>query len=165
MSVKEMPLEEKYDKLLDQYVLSEAMNYVLHKELGTMDKRNDMMLKVWKKMLPRMTGVALSVMKTITPGRTFKNIVNGFVNFSQVMVPLSHIEVTWVSDREAAIRTRDCVELMKMRDMAKKAGLDLDPKEICENDSKIMPKMLEEFGIEAKFELEENGCRIRAKLK
>ena len=52
-----------------------------------------------------------------------------------------------------------------MRDMAKKAGLDLDPKEICENDSKIMPKMLEEFGIEAKFELEENGCRIRAKLK
>ena len=165
LSVKEMPLEEKYDKLLDQYALSEAMNYVLHKEAGTMDKRNDMMLKVYKKMLPRMTGVALSVMKAITPGRTFKNIVNGFVSFSQVMVPLSHIEVTWISDREAAIRTRDCVQLIKMRNMAKKAGLDFDPKEICENDTQIMPKMLEEFGIEAKMELEENGCQVRARLK
>ena len=165
LAIEEMPLEEKYDKLLDQYALTEAMNYVLHKEMGTMDKRNDMMLKVWKKMLPRFTGVALTVMKRITPGRTFKNIVNGFVSFSQVMVPLSNIEVTWVSDREAVIRTRDCVELKKMRDMAKKAGLDLDPKEICENDARIMPKMLEEFGVEAKMELEENGCRATVKLK
>ena len=46
MAIKEMPLEEKHDKLLDQYVLSELMSYALHKELGTMDKRNDMMLKV-----------------------------------------------------------------------------------------------------------------------
>ena len=52
-----------------------------------------------------------------------------------------------------------------MRDMAKKAGLDLDPKEICENDSKIMPGMFEEFGVEVTVELEESGCVARAKLK
>ena len=165
MAIKEMPIEEKYDKLLDQYALNTAMNYVLHKEAGTMDKRNDMLLKVWKKMLPRFAGTTIKVMKTIAPGRTFKNLVNGFVSYSQSTNPLSNLEVTWVSDREALIRTRDCVELQKMRDMAKKADLDLDPKEICENDSKIMPDMFEEFGIEVTIELEENGCVARTKLK
>jgi len=47
-----MPLEERYDKLLDQYMQTELMNSALHKELGTMNKLNDTMLKVWKKMLP-----------------------------------------------------------------------------------------------------------------
>lgn len=165
MAIKEMPLEEKYDKLLDQYALAQAMNYVLHKEAGTMDKRNELMLKVWKKMLPRFAGTTLKLMKAVAPGRTFKNLVNGFVSYGQSTNPLSNLEVTWVSDREALIRTRDCVELHKMRDMAKKAGLDLDPKEICENDSKIMPDMFEEFGVEVTIELEENGCVARAKLK
>ncbi len=154
MAIKEMPIEEKYDKLLDQYALNEVMNYVLHKEAGTMDKRNDMMLKIWKKMLPRFAGTTIKVMKMVVPGRTFKNLVNGFVSYSQSTNPLSNLEVTWVSDREALIRTRDCVELQRMRDMAKKAGLDLDPKEICENDSKIMPEMFEEFGVEVTIELE-----------
>ena len=165
MAMKEMPIEEKYDKLLDQYALNAAMNYILHKEAGTMDKRNAMMLKVWKKMLPRLAGTTIKVMKTIVPGRTFKNLVNSFVSFNQTTNPLSNLDVTWVSDREALIRTRDCVELQRMTDMAKKADLDLDPKEICENDSKVMPEMFEEFGVKVKIEIEENGCVARVKLK
>ena len=165
MAIKEMPIEEKYDKLLDQYALNAAMNFALHKEAGTMDKRNELMLKIWKKMLPRFAGTTIKVMKTIVPGRTFKNLVNSFVSFNQATNPLSNIEVTWVSDREAVIRTRDCVELQRMRDMVKKAGLDLDPKEICENDSRIMPEMFGEFGVGVTWELEENGCRATAKLK
>jgi len=165
LAIKEMPLEEKYDKLLDQYMQTELLNYALHKELGTMDKRNDMMLKVWKKMLPSYMGIALKVMKTVAPGTTFKKLVNGFVSFNQVMIPLSNIELTWVSDREVVMRTKNCPFLVRGKELAKKAGLDLDPKEICRNDSKVMPEMFEEFGIELTMELEENGCRATAKLK
>ena len=165
MTFREMPVEEKHDKLLDQYILSELMNYSLHKEMGTMDKRNAMMLKVWKRMLPSMMGVALKVMKTVAPGKTFKKMVDGFVSFSQMMVPLSNIEVTWVSDREAVMRTKNCPQLLRGRELAKKADLDIDPKEICRNDSEVMPEMLEEFGMDITMELEENGCAIRAKLK
>jgi len=160
-----MPLEEKHDKLLDQYVLSELMSYALHKELGTMDKRNDMMLKVWKKMLPSLMGIALKVMKTIAPATTFKKIVDGFVSFSQVTIPLSNIELTWVSDREAVIRSKNCPFLVRGKELAKKAGLDIDPKEICKNDQTYMPRMFEEWGIDVTMELEENGCRATAKLK
>jgi hypothetical protein len=165
LAFKEMPIEEKHDKLLDQYILSELMNYALHKKMGTLDKRNAMMSKVYKRMLPSLMGVALKVMKTIAPGKTFKKMIDGFVSFSQTMVPLSNIEVTWVSDREAVMRTKNCPQLIRGRELAKKAGLDVDPKEICRNDSKTMPEMLEQFGINATMELEENGCVVRAKLK
>jgi len=100
LAIKEMPLKEKYDKLLDLYVQTEVVNYTLHKELGTIDKRNDMMFKVWKKLLPGYMGIALKVMKTIAPGKTFKKMVDAFSSFSQVTLPLSNLEVTWVSDRE-----------------------------------------------------------------
>jgi hypothetical protein len=165
LAIKEMPLEERYNKLFDQYVQDSLMNFVLHKQLGTMDKRNDMLLKVWKKMLPSYMGIALKVMKTIAPGKTFKNIVTSFVSFSQATTPLSNIELTWVSDREALIRTKNCPMLLRGKELAQKAGLDIDPKEICKNDSKVMPKMFEEFGVEVNVELEENGCRAKAKLK
>jgi len=165
LAIKEMPLEERHDKLMDQYMLTELMSYALHKELGTMDKRNDLMLKVWKKMLPGYMGIALKVMKTVAPSTTFKKLVNGFVSFGQVTMPLSNIESTWVSDREAVIRFKNCPFLSRGKELAKKAGLDIDPKEICKNDSKVMPKMFEEFGIEVTMELEETGCRATAKLK
>ena len=165
LATKEMPVEEKHDKLLDQFILSELMNYALHKEMGSLDKRNAMMLKVWKRMLPSFLGIGLKVMKTVAPGKTFKKMLDGFVSLSQVMVPLSNIEVTRVSDREALVRTKNCPHLIRGRELAKKAGLDIDPKEICRNDSKTMPEMLEQFGIAATMKLEENGCVIRAKLK
>ena len=165
MAIKEMPLEERHDKLMDQYMLTELMSYALNKELGTMDKRNAMMLKVYKKMLPGYMGIALKVMKTVAPSTTFKKLVNALVSLGQVTIPLSDIESTWVSDREAVVRFKNCPFRTRGKELAKKAGLNIDPKEICKNDAKTMPKMFEEFGIDVAMEIEETGCRFTAKLK
>ena len=43
--------------------------------------------------------------------------------------------------------------------MAKKAGLDLDPRFMCEIDAKTSPEVPKEFGIDMTVELEEDGCR------
>jgi len=145
--------------------LNEAINYALHKELGVLDKYYDLYMKVQKKMLPSLLGIAFKVMKAITPGRAFKQAANQFVYTAQTSNPLSNIELTMVSDREAVIRTKNCVLLKKMRDVVKKAGLDIDPKFMCEDGSKTVPELLKEFGIDATMELEENGCITTAKLK
>ena len=123
------------------------------------------MFKVWKKILPGYMGVALQVMKTIAPGRMFKKMVDAFISFSQVTVPLSNLEVTWVSDREVAMRTKNCPMLVRGKELAKKAGLDIDPKEICKNEQTYMPKMLAEWGLDITMKLEENGCQMIGKLK
>ena len=108
-------------------------------------------------------GIALKVMKTIAPGMTFKKMVDAFSSFSQVTVPLSNLEVTWVSDREVVIRTKNCPLLVRGKELAKKAGLDIDPKEMCKNDQTYMPKMFAEWGIDITMKLEENGCQMTGK--
>lgn len=165
MEIKEMPLEEKYDKLYDQYLLTEAMNYALHKELGVLDKYMDLYVKVMKKRLPGLLGVAFKALKAIAPGKAFKQLTDQSVYMQQMLIPPSNIELTRVSDREATTRIRDCPVLKKMRDVVKKAGLDIDPKSMCEMDAKIMPLVTKEFGIDATMELEENGCITTHKLK
>jgi len=38
LAIKEMPLEEKYEKIRDAYLLNTATLYALHKQLGIVDK-------------------------------------------------------------------------------------------------------------------------------
>ena len=79
---------------------------------------------------------------------------------------MSDFEVTKVSDREVVIRTKNCATLKRTRDLVKKAGLDIDPKFICEEESRNFPELYKEFGVDITgWELEENGCVYTAKLK
>ena len=165
MAIKEMPIEEKYDQLLNEYVLDAATHYAIHKELGAVDKFLDLYIKVQKKMTPSVIGIALKVLKTITPGKAFKQVTDQFLYWGQTFHPLSTLEETKVSDREAVIRIKNCVLLKRARDLVKKAGLDIDPKFFCEIDAKYLPGVLKEFGVDVTWELEENGCRATAKLK
>ena len=165
MEIKEMPIEEKYNKLMDMFYSGYIIDHALFKELGAEDKFLESYLEFQKKMMPSFLGGVFKVMKTISPGRAFKQATNQFANMMQIMVPLSNIELTRVSDREATLRVKNCPHLKKMRDVVKKTGLEIDPKFICERDAKYFPKLFKEFGMDVAWELEENGCRFTAKLK
>jgi hypothetical protein len=165
LEIKEMSLKEKYEKLFDDYLLVSAMVYAFHKKLGVVDKCYDWVVKVRMKMLPSLMPIAFKLMKTVAPGTVFKKAVDNYLYEYQFTLPLSTLEVTRVSDREAVLGVKNCVILQKARELVKKAGLDIDPKFMCEEDSTILPRIFKEFGIDVTWELEENGCRIRAKLK
>ena len=170
MEIKEMPLEEKYDRLLDDYISITANVFALFKELGVdkelgLDKSVDLSAKVDKKMLPSTLGIAFKVLKAVTPGKAFKQVTDRFLYTAQTWHPLSSLEVTKISDRDAVVRIKNCVLLKRMRDLVKKTGLDIDPKIICERDAKYFPEVFKEFGIDVAWELKEDGCLATAKLK
>lgn len=165
MEIKEMSPEEKYDKLLDDYLLSCATGYALHKELGVVDKCLDLSVKAHKKMLPSYMGPVFKLMKMVAPGRTFKQTVDRSMYMQQVYQPLSSIEVIRVSDRESVTRIKNCNIIRRLRDLVKKAGLDIDPKFYCEAESLVAKEMAKEFGVDLTRQLEEDGCTITAKLK
>jgi hypothetical protein len=71
LSVKEMPLKEKYDRLLDQYLLYQITNYALIKDLGATDKYYDLLVNVNRKMLPSYLRVAFKAIKTLAPTKAF----------------------------------------------------------------------------------------------
>jgi len=163
-----MPIEEKYDKLLDFFALYYATSYAFNKEQGTADKWPDYLAKAMGKTMPSLMGSVVKLMKTVAPGKTFKQSINQMMYMFQMEQPLSDLELSWVSDREAVIRYKNCEMLRRMRKVAKKADLDIDPREVCK--SEIAMHMspdhpAKKFGIDLACELEENGCKWTFKLK
>jgi len=165
LEIEEMPVDEKHNRLLDEYVLIWALNHALIKETGIEDKALDLYAGVAKDMLPSVLGVVYKVLKSISPGTAFNQVTDHFVyTLQEYNIPLSNIELVRESDREASVRIKNCPILKKMEDVVKKTNLDIDPKFICEDVRKIYPEVAKEFGIDATMELDEECCAFRAKL-
>ena len=163
-----MPDKEKHDKFFDTYMSEMAGTYSYHKKKGTVDKWLDSTLKVFSGSMPKFMGPIFKLMKTISPGKSFKQTANQMLYMQQMMQPLSDIEVSWVSDRGITMRLKNCEILKRSKDLVKKVGLNIDPKFYCEIDqyrhnSPLHP--MQKFGIDLDCELEENGCKWTFKLK
>ena len=165
MSIEEMPIREKYNMLLDDHILSTAVSYVLHKEIGTLDKANALLVKATTKaMVPKYLGPVFKLLKVLSPGRTAKQVINQAAYAFQEMLPLSNIELSWVSDREAVMTISNCERLRRTRGLVKKTGLDVDPKELCNQEYYILKEIGKEFKLGVTWELTENGCRCTVNL-
>ena len=160
MAIREMSIEEKYNGLFDFYVLEDAISYAYHEEQGTVEKWLDYTLEVYKSYMGQM----LEMMKTLTP----KQFANQMVNMQQMWQPLSDLELSWVSDREAVMRYKNCEILRRSRELVKKAGLKIDPKfycKMCQYRSAHPRHFMRDLGMDMSCEFEENGCKWTMKLK
>ena len=155
MEIKEMPIEEKYDKIYDQYILTDVIAWAFAKEMGLTDKYLDYQMKVYKKMMPSFMGSAFKLIKTLAPGRAFKMFVEGFVK-DGAMEPM---EMS-LSDREAVITTKNSVMLKKYRDIIKKTGLELDLKEYFELFNEAGKEMAKDFGFDMTVHIEDDNTTI-----
>ena len=61
MQFKELPLKERYDRILDDLALSVILSYVHAQEFDTVDKLNDLYVMANKKMLPSYLGVSIKI--------------------------------------------------------------------------------------------------------
>ena len=164
MVIKEMPLQEKYDRLLQNYLLGGLMDGVLHKELGAVDKYNKLSVEMQKKMAPSFLGPTFKLLKTIAPGRSFKQLVEQYVYMMETTIPLSNLDLSWVSDREAVVTVKNCPIRQKMEELVKKTGVKVDAKEFCEMESQLNVDVVKGFGIGLDWQHTENGCKWTAKI-
>jgi len=168
LETKEMSLEEKYDKLYDQYVMTDIIAWAFAKEMGLTDKYLDYSMKVFKKMMPSIMGSAFKFIKMLAPGKAFKMFVDGILKDGQVTEPLSNTELVSLSDREAVIKTKNSVMLKKYRDILKKTGLKLDLKEYYELSMEAGKEMMKDFGFDMSVDtshIEEDTITSIIKLK
>ena len=160
-----MPLEEKYERTLDVSLLNTATLYALHKKLGMVDKCIDSLVKTQKNMVPSLPAATYKLFKTLAPGTAFNQLMDQQIYEMQAQMPLSNIEVNRVSGREVTMRIKGCPLLKRTGELIKKAGLDVDPKELCEIEPKVMRGMAKDFGIDVAWQSEGNGCLWTVKLK
>ena len=88
-----------------------------------------------------------------------------FIYAMQRTHALSNIELTKVSDRKVVIRINNCPAVRRFREVVEKTGLDIDPRFMCEVETRTLPEVIKGFGIDLSLDLEENGCLFNAKLK
>jgi len=91
LTVKEMPLEEKYKKLLDKYLLIRATSLALHKELGNVDKYIESQTRTQKNMVPSLPAAAYKLLKTVARRTAFNKFMDQQIYEMQVDMPLSNI--------------------------------------------------------------------------
>jgi len=165
LAIKEMPLEEKYERTLDAYLLNSATLYALHKKLGIVDKCIESLVRTQKNMIPSLPAATYQLLKTVAPGKAFNQLMDQQIYQMQSSLPLSNIEVNRVSGREVTMRVKGCPVLKRTGELIKKAGLDVDPKELCGIEPKVMNGVAKDFGIDVSWQPEENGCLWTVKLK
>ena len=164
LEVEEMSMEEKYDKLYDNYVLTDAIALAFIKEMGLIEKFMAHQMKVYKKSIPSMMGPVFKLIKMLAPGRTFKMFVKENLKELQVFEPQSSVELVSLSDREAVIKQKNSVLVKKYRDMIKKTGLELDIKEMFEITNQSWKEMLKDFGFEYDEQIEGDTMTTTVKL-
>jgi len=165
LEIKEMPVQEKLDGLLESYIIGWIRDSALHKELGAVDKCNALTIEMEKKMLASYPEV--EKLKAIASGRTFKWFIEKNVYLMQALVPLSNMELSYVSDREAVVTVKNCPVFQKMGELVRISGVNVDPRECifgCPSwmpnlDAQVSKVIFKEFGVDFAWEHTENGCK------
>ena len=165
METKEMSLEEKYNKLYDQYILTDVIAMAFVKEKGLIDEYLGYSMKVYKKMMPSLLGSAFKLIKMLAPGRAFKRFVEDLMREGQVMEPLSNIEIVSLSDQEAVFKYKDSVMLKKYKDIMKKTGLKLDLNKYWALFNESGKDMIKDFGFDMTSRIEGDSAITVIKLK
>lgn len=167
--IKEMPLEEKYDRVCDYFTLDHAISCATHKELGTIDKYVDATVEAYRKMMPRFMGPLARFMGMLAPNMSLRQALNHVVYAEQQMHDLSEFEITQPSEGEVCIRFKNCDRLRRQREIVKKAGINIDPRYVCEVEKleHFHPRHpMRESGITpVAAEWEETGCKWTFKQK
>jgi len=165
LETTEMSLEEKYDKLYDQYILTDVIAIAFVKEKGLIDEYFGYSMKVYKKMMPSLLGSAFKLIKMLAPGRAFKRFVEDLIREGQVMEPLPNIEIISLSDQEAVFKYKDSVMLKKYKDIMKKSGLKLDLNEYWELFNESGKDMIKDLGFDMTSHIEGDSAITVIKLK
>ena len=135
-NIKDMPIEEKWDRLHDFFTLDHAISYQAHKRLGTVREWVDDTVEAYGKMMGRFMGPLAALMgraaARLTPNVVLKQAINAVLYSDQMMHGPGEYQVSEPKDGEMIVRFKNCLRLKKQGEIVKRCELGFDPREICE---------------------------------
>jgi len=160
--IKEMSLEEKYDRALDFFEMDHMISYYTHKRLGTVKEWVDDMAEAFNRAVPRFLGPLFETLVKVAPNLALKKCFDAVFNLDQQHHDISEFEYSEPKDGEIVVRFKDCARLKRHKKWIKELGYDFDDREICELEKMHMthpnhPGCRMGF-IPIEVEWEEGGC-------
>ena len=135
-NIKEMSVEEKWDRLHDFFTMDHAISYKTHKRMGTVQEWVDDTVGAYEQMMGRFMGPLAGLMgraiARLTPNMVLKQAINAVLYSDQMMHGPGEYLISEPRDGQITIRFVDCLRLKKQREIVKRCDLDFDAREICE---------------------------------
>jgi isoleucyl-tRNA synthetase len=103
-NIKEMYLEEKWDRLHDFFTMDHAISYKTQKRLGTVNEWVDDTVEAYRNLGPRFIGPVAKIVGEIAPNKALKEGIDRVLYSDQMMHNPSEYEVSMPSDGEIIIR-------------------------------------------------------------
>jgi hypothetical protein len=171
--LKDMSIEEKWDRVHDFFTLDHAISYKTHKRMGTVSNWVDDTVEAYSKMMGRFMGPIAAVMgkaaTKVTPNMVLKQAIYAVLYSDQMMHGPGEYEVSEVKDSEITIRFKNCLRLKKQNEIAEKCELGFEGREICEVEKMHLTHPRHpsaQMGIvPAEVDWEEGGCVWTFKIK
>jgi hypothetical protein len=160
--IKEMTLEEKWDRLHDFFTMDHAVSYKTHKRLGTVKEWVDDIVDAYELMGPRFIGNIPELIEELDTTDTnviMTEVIKKVLFSDQMMHGPGEYEVSEPENNEITIRFKNCLRYKKQREIAQKAELGFDGREICEVEKLILshPKQADRMA-PTEVIWEETGC-------
>ena len=134
--IKEMPIEEKWDRVHDFFTMDHAISYKTHKRMGTVDEWVDDTVDAYGKTVGRFMGPPAEMMgkagTRLAPNFVLKQAITNVLYNDQMMHGPGEYEVSEVRDGEITVRFKGCLRLRKQKEIVEQCQLDFDAREICE---------------------------------
>lgn len=160
--IKVMPIEEKWDRLHDFFTMDHAVAYKTHKRLGTVKEWVDDIVDAYELMGPRFIGnipALIEELNTTDTNLIMDEVIKKVLYSDQMMHGPGEYEVSKAENNEITIRFKNCLRYKKQQEIAKKAELGFDGREICEVEKMILshPKRADRM-TPTEVIWEETGC-------
>ena len=160
--IKVMEMEEKWDRLHDFFTMDHAVAYKTHKRLGTVKEWVDDIVDAYELMGPRFIGDIPDLIEELNTTDTniiLDGIIKRVLFNDQMMHGPGEYEVSEAENNEITIRFKNCLRYKKQREIAKRAELGFDGREICEVEKLILshPKQADRAE-PTEIIWEETGC-------
>lgn len=130
--IKEMPIEEKWDRVHDFFTMDHMISYKTHKRMGTVQEWAD----AYGKMMGRLMGPLAEMMgkaaTRLAPNLVLKQAITNVLHNDQMMHGPGEYEVSDVRGGEITVRFRNCLRLKKQKEVVEQCAFDFDAREICE---------------------------------
>jgi hypothetical protein len=134
--IKEMSVEEKWDRVHDFFTMDHAISYHTHKRLGTVDEWVADTVDAYGNMIGRFFGPMAEVMSKaafkVAPNKVLKKVMDAVLNNDQMMHGPGEYEVSDAKNGEMTVRFKNCLRLKKQNEVVKKCNLPFEGREICE---------------------------------
>jgi hypothetical protein len=131
-NIKEMPLEERYDRACDFFEMDHMISYYTHKRLGTVKEWVNDTVEAYNRAVPRFLGPLVTIIAKLAPNLALKKTMESVFYMDQQHHDISEFEYSEPKDGEIVVRFKNCSRLKRQKEWIKKLGYDFSEREMCE---------------------------------